>query len=133
MRERERICARLFVKAFLLWACRLNMKGSLTWRASPEDTPLWTMPGQTWHTAPSLRDGQGPKYVCKRERQGRYICALKQCLVALESKTKGEVTAMCSTDSRSECVYLRVSGRVCMHVCWCVCVCVYTLSSGLLA
>lgn len=103
------------------------MKGSLTWRASPEDTPLWTMPGQTWHTAPSLRDGQGPKYVCKRERQGRYICALKQCLVALESKTKGEVTAMCSTDSRSECVYLRVSGRVCMHVCWCVCVCVYAI------
>ncbi|KAI9533832.1 hypothetical protein NQZ68_018200 [Dissostichus eleginoides] len=43
----------------VLWRQRLNMKGSLTWQASPEDTPLWTMPGQTWHRAQGLRDGLG--------------------------------------------------------------------------
>ncbi len=76
------VCVGLFVKALLLWACRLNMKGSLTWQASPEDTPLWTMPGQTWHTALGLRDGLGPKYVrvcvcmCvfKREVGGVSVC-----------------------------------------------------------
>lgn len=49
----------LFFKALLPWVCRPNMKGSLTWQALPEDTPLWTMPGQTWHRAPGLRDGLG--------------------------------------------------------------------------
>lgn len=51
-RQREKcVCTGLFVKALLPWAYRLNMKGSLTWQASPQDTPLWTMPGQTWHRA----------------------------------------------------------------------------------
>lgn len=52
------VCVLLFV-ALLPWACRLNMKESLTWQALPEDTPLRTMPGQTWHTAVGLRDRPG--------------------------------------------------------------------------
>lgn len=37
-REKEKqecVCIGLFVKALLPWACRLNMKGSLTWQALP--------------------------------------------------------------------------------------------------
>lgn len=72
------MCTLLFVKALLPWVCRPNMKESLTWQASPEDTPLWTMPGQTWRGAALER--QTCVYVC--------VCACAAASVCDEANGK---------------------------------------------
>ena len=52
--------AGVFVKALRAWACRQNIKGSLTWQALPQDSPLRLLPGQAWHGELSPGWGRGP-------------------------------------------------------------------------
>lgn len=102
------MCTLLFVKALLPWVCRLNMKESLTWQASPEDTPLWTMPGQTWR-------GAGPE---------RQTCVFVCAAASVSHEANGKGGSSCAWLTAVVCVRGVLGGSAS-----CVCVCLLTTST----
>lgn len=73
------------------------MKASLTWQALPEDTSLWTMPGQTWHTAVGLKHWLGLT-MCVQVRVGISVLWIREGKRTVRGKTHANVRA---------CVYER--------------------------
>lgn len=114
-KRKKSMCVALFVKALLPWACRLNMKASLTWQALPEDTSLWTMPGQTWHTAVGLKHWLGLT-MRVQVRLGISVLWIREGRRTVREKTHANV-CVCVNDSRKVGKRWSACVRACAVLC----------------